>query len=66
MTVTVDNLLAQAIGWLRTAILLMLLITLAATLLSLTLGFKIDVIRSLSPEALAYICGAFWLLGGRK
>lgn len=63
---SINDAIGQAIGWLRLAVLLMLLVTLATTLLSLTLGFKIDVIRSLTPEALAYLCGAFWLLGGRK
>jgi hypothetical protein len=44
----------------------MLLVTLATTLISLSLGFRIDAIKPLTPETLAYLAGAFWLTGGKK
>lgn len=60
---SINDAIGHAIGYLRLAILLLLLIALATTLLSLAVGFRIDVLKPLTPETLAYLAGAFWLTG---
>ncbi len=50
---------SQITGWLRTAILIMLLVTLAVVLLR-SFGISIP-LRGLGHIELAYLAGAYWL-----
>ena len=56
---TADAIVSQITGWLRKAILLLILVTLAVILLK-AFGIVIP-IRTLGHIELAYLAGAYWL-----
>ncbi len=56
---TAQQLASQIIAWLRTAIALLILVSIAAELVR-TLGVQLP-IRSLGHIELAYLAGAYWL-----
>lgn len=56
---TADAIVSQIIGWLRKAILLLILVTLAVILVR-AFGIVIP-IRTLGHIELAYLAGAYWL-----
>lgn len=56
---TAQQLASQIIAWLRTAIALLILVSIAAELVR-TLGVQLP-IRSLDHIELAYLAGAYWL-----
>jgi hypothetical protein len=57
--VTIDQAANQIIAWLRKAVLVVLLISLAVILLK-TFGVQLP-IRTLGHVELAYLAGAYWL-----
>ena len=56
---TADAIVSQITGWLRKAILLLILVTLAVILLK-AFGIVIP-LRTLGHIELAYLAGAYWL-----
>lgn len=56
---TADTIISEIIKWLRTAVLIMLLIALAVALLK-AYGVTIP-IKGLGPVEMAYLAGAYWL-----
>lgn len=56
---TAQQVIAQIIAWLRTAIALLILVSIAAELVRI-LGVQLP-IRSIGHVELAYLAGAYWL-----
>lgn len=63
--IKLQDIIAQVVGWITQAVSIALLLAICGAVAGIY-GFRAPILPRIEPQALAWLCGAWWLWRGGK